>query len=108
MNSQEKREHKLAEEEYTKNPLDAVGNTITIGNSYGFTQSSNGISTANIGIVEKFTKTGRVSMRLFQKRVGVYNTLPDLQELGNDPVRVSVKAIHVFPVDIVKNYQGVN
>ena len=48
----------MTDEEYIKHPLDALGNPIVIGGTYGYTQSANGHSSASVGTVTQFTSAG--------------------------------------------------
>ncbi len=54
----------MTDEEYIKNPLDALGNPIVIGGTYGYTQSANGHSLASVGTVQRTTPKGMVSLAI--------------------------------------------
>lgn len=87
----------MTDEEYIKHPLDALGNPIVIGGTYGYTQSANGHSSASVGTVTQFTPKGLVSLRLISKRKALYNHLPRPCSFGKS---TTVKAIHLFPVEL--------
>ena len=77
--------------------LDALGNPIVIGNSYGYTQSVNGISTATLGIAVRETEKG-VTLRTVSKVKALYYDDPTPCDI--DKNSSNVKAIHLFPVDM--------
>lgn len=88
----------MTDQEYIINPLDALGNPIVIGATYGYTQSVNGHSTANVGTVKRITPKGMVSLSVTMKRKGLWNCVPDVVELGDKPKNATVKPIHLFPI----------
>lgn len=88
----------MTDDEYLKHPLDALGNPIVIGGTYGYTQSSSGVSSANVGSVTRFTPKGMVSLEVTMKRVGLWNNLPKVEKIGDRPIKVTVKPIHLFPI----------
>lgn len=88
----------MTDQEYILNPLDALGNPIVIGGTYGYTQSTSGISTANVGTVRRITPKGMVSLSVTMKRKGVWNCVPDVVTIGAKPISATVKAIHLFPI----------
>ena len=42
----------MTEQEYIEHPLDALGNPIIVGGTYGYAQSANGHSAASVGTVK--------------------------------------------------------
>ena len=80
-----------------ENTKDALGNDIIMGYPYGYTQSNNGYSTVVIGTALKFTPKGYVTLKPISKKGAINNDVPRELELSN---LVSVKPIHLFPVNI--------
>ena len=53
--------------------LDALGNKIIFGRSYGYSTEQNGITEINIGIVESITPKGYITI-LLKRRISQYTT----------------------------------
>jgi len=79
---------------------DALGGTIIIGNKYGYTTDSNGITTTSYGTALRETPTGLITIDIeYQVRaygVGGNRTESLPQHMGKS----SVKPIKLFPVNI--------
>ncbi len=87
----------MTEQEYIEHPLDALGNPIIVGGTYGYSQSSNGHSHSSSGTVQRVTPKGMVSLHITMKRECLYNKSPQLITI-NQPLRATVKPIHLFPI----------
>lgn len=79
-----------------ENKNDALGNPIKFGETYGYTQSSSGISTVTIGIANKFTPKGYVTLTPIKVVSALYNDVPTEKTPGKSS---SVKPIHLFPIN---------
>lgn len=76
--------------------LDALGDEIIIGNSYGYSQSSNGLQTATVGVVKKVNPdNNNVSLKPTSKRGGVWG---DNEKRTDLPIHVTVQGGKLFPV----------
>jgi len=75
--------------------FDALGNKITLGNTYGYSVNSSGVTTSTIGTAINLTKTG-VTLRITKSLRGLYSNKPELVDY--DKLTVTVKAMKLFPV----------
>jgi len=77
---------------------DALGNNIILGDVYGYSVDSNGITTSTIGIAVSATPTGRIGLQVYSKRRGLWmDEAEDKETHGNT---VSVKSMKLFPVSL--------
>ena len=76
--------------------LDALGNKIIFGRSYGYSTEQNGITKINIGIVESITPKGYVTI-LLKRRISQYTTNGERHENLLEK-RTFVKPIKLFPL----------
>lgn len=76
--------------------LDALGNKIIFGRSYGYSTEQNGITEINIGIVESITPKGYVTI-LLKRRISQYTTNGERHENLLEK-RTFVKPIKLFPL----------
>ena len=76
--------------------LDALGNEIIFGRSYGYSTEQNGITEINIGIVESITPKGYVTI-LLKRRISQYTTNGERHENLSE-TKTSVKPIKLFPL----------
>jgi hypothetical protein len=76
-------------------PTDALGKPIVIGNTYGYSQQSNGSVTIVIGEVKK-VKDLKVTLENVAERRGFWGSITSdfIQEDRNR----SVNACHLFPI----------
>ena len=79
--------------------VDALGDAIVIGNCYGYSHSANGINKVRIGIAEKETKSGLLTLQVIKSMKGLYN---DIKEDEITSRTASVKPVLLFPVNIDK------
>jgi len=76
--------------------LDALGNKIIFGRSYGYSTDQNGITEINIGIVESITPKGYITI-LVKRSISQYTTNGERHESLLEK-RTSVKPIKLFPL----------
>lgn len=76
--------------------LDALGNKIIFGRSYGYSTDQNGITEINIGTVESITPKGYVTI-LLKRRISQYTTNGERHENLLEK-RTFVKPIKLFPL----------
>jgi len=76
--------------------LDALGNEIIFGRSYGYSTEQNGITEINIGIVESITPKGYITI-LLKRRISQYTTNGERHENLLEK-RTFVKPIKLFPL----------
>lgn len=76
-------------------PTDALGKPIVIGNTYGYSQQSNGTVWVVIGEVKK-VKDLKVTLENVAERRGVWGNIPN-EFIQEDRCR-SVNACHLFPI----------
>lgn len=85
-------------------PLDALGNEIVLGNYYGFSSSSNGITHLVFGEAINITEKGKVTLNLFYRTFFGTGTT-DLSLITNDigrsgvNTKSSVTPCRVFPIN---------
>lgn len=79
---------------------DALNKEIIIGEKYGYSQNSNGITTIRIGTAEKF-KEGRVTLILTESKRALYNASPITEEMA--ATKINVKSNMLFPVSAGKD-----
>ena len=84
---------------------DALNKEIIIGEKYGYSQNSNGITTIRIGTVEKF-KDGRVTLILTESKRALYNASPITEEMVVN--KISVKSNILFPISPEKRLKTEN
>lgn len=84
------------------NRKDATGNEIIIGNVYGYSQSSNGFCNISIGKALHFTKSGLVSLEVYERRRSLYNNEPT-EDLDPKSKNTTCKPIMLFPVNSPSN-----
>lgn len=78
------------------NKSDALGNDVILGRTYGYSQSSNGITTTVLGVAEKFTEKTGVTLKVLSALQAVYSSKPTKFEYNKE--RVTVKCLILFPV----------
>ena len=76
--------------------LDALGNKIIFGRSYGYSTEQNGITEINIGTVESIT-TKRYITIILKRRISQYTTNGERHEKKKKK-RTFVKPIKLFPL----------
>lgn len=76
--------------------LDALGNKIIFGRSYGYSTEQNGITEINIGIVESVTPKGYITI-LVKRRISQYTTNGERHE-NLFKKRTFIKPIKLFPL----------
>lgn len=76
--------------------LDALGNKIIFGRSYGYSTDQNGITEINIGTTESITPKGYVTI-LLKRRISQYTTNGERHENLLEK-RTFVKPIKLFPL----------
>ena len=76
--------------------LDALGNKIIFGRSYGYSTDQNGTTEINIGTVESVTPKGYITI-LVKRRISQYTTNSERHE-NLLAKRTSVKPIKLFPL----------
>ena len=78
--------------------VDALGNPIEIGRTYGYTEKSSGITRIKYGIANNITATGRVTMKIFYQKEYCYEKLYK-RSTGEIEARSSIRGFCLFPVD---------
>ncbi|MCK9576241.1 MAG: hypothetical protein WC979_02235 [Candidatus Pacearchaeota archaeon] len=76
---------------------DALGNEVIIGNAYGYSVDSSGITTSTVGIATNETKTG-VTLEVVKSLQGLWSDKPKNHKV--DKKKVTVKAMKLFPVNL--------
>ena len=76
--------------------LDALGNPMIIGETYGFCQSVNGCTDIKLGELTHFTKTGRASLKVFRSSHCLYNSKLKTELVES---RASIYPFKLFPVN---------
>ena len=76
--------------------LDALGNKIIFGRSYGYSTDQGGSTEINIGIVESITPKGYITI-LLKRRISQYTTNGERHENLLEK-RTFVKPIKLFPL----------
>jgi hypothetical protein len=79
------------------NTKDALGQEIEIGKHYGYSNSSNGLTTVKVAKAIAITKTGMLSMEVISHKSAIYNDELIRQDNGKN---INVKPSCLFPVDI--------
>lgn len=74
---------------------DALGNEIVIGDYYGYSVDSSGVTHTTVGKAEKFTPSGKLTLMVVLSRKSLWM---DEAEANDHPAKVSVKPAKVFPV----------
>jgi hypothetical protein len=80
--------------------LDALGNPIILGNSYGYSMSKNGFHYITIGIAKKITgkDSNKVSLEITSRKEQIYMNEPTIKnDLGKD---VAMNPFLLFPVNL--------
>ena len=81
--------------------LDALGNPIVFGKTYGYSTNSSGISKTTIGSAVKFTKTGKVTLNIVQVKKFLYDEAIDSTSCIVTPAeQVSMRGFMLFPVEL--------
>jgi hypothetical protein len=80
--------------EVSKN--DALGNDIVMGQSYGYSNTTSGITRVVTGIAETITKSGKVSLIVTGVVQYVYGGSPSTTSYDKD--KVAVYGCHLFPI----------
>lgn len=85
-------------------PKDATGRAIRLGQRYGYSQSSNGITNVVVGIAENLTET-RVMIRVESRKMSCGGSaLQKSQPMFSKPAKVvGVMSVILFPVDHIQN-----
>jgi hypothetical protein len=79
---------------------DALNKEIIIGEKYGYSQNSKGITNIRIGTAEKF-KEGRVTLVLTESKKALFNDSPITEDMR--VTKVNVKSNMLFPISPEKN-----
>lgn len=80
-----------------KEPLkDALGNLIIYGNRYGYSMSSNGITTVKIGIALLETKANMVQLEVESAATAVFTA--NIRPTTFTAKKISVKSNTLFPI----------
>jgi len=76
---------------------DALSKEIIIGNKYGYSQNNNGVTSVRVGIAEKVTSTGLLTLSVLKSgsAYGKYNI--EINQSIKD--KISVKSNLLFPVN---------
>ena len=76
--------------------LDALGNPLIEGATYGFCQSANAHTDIKLGVFTHFTETGRASLKIFRHTDCLYGDRKTTKEVDK---RATVYPFKLFPVD---------
>ena len=76
--------------------IDGCGDSIVMGNQYGYSTDSNGITTSVIGKAVKFTSSGRITLIPMYELRAYGMSIPKVTE--SSAKSVSVKPMKLFPV----------
>lgn len=77
---------------------DALGNPVEIGKSYGYSSTSSGRAKTTVGVAEKFSKTGQVTLRVTATKHFLYGEQIE-SSWRTDAERVSIRPYMLFPVN---------
>lgn len=86
---------------------DALGNEIIIGDYYGYSVDSNGVTTTTVGEALKFTPSGKLSIGVLFSRRGLW--MDEAEDHIHDAKSVSVKPSKLFPIsqDVIDDFNKV-
>jgi hypothetical protein len=86
---------------------DALGNEIIIGDYYGYSVDSNGVTTTTVGEALKFTPSGKLSIAVLFSRKGLW--MYEAENHSHDAITVSVKPSKLFPIsqDVIDDFNKV-
>jgi hypothetical protein len=76
---------------------DALGNPVEIGKSYGYSSTSSGRAKTTVGVAEKFSKTGQVTLRVTEVKHFLYGQ--QFERSWPDAEKVSIRPYMLFPVN---------
>lgn len=76
---------------------DALGNKITVGNTYGYSRNKSGLNMIKLGIAVEIKKTGIVALKIDKSFVSVYNEKPELEKHTKNQ-KINVKSFMLFPI----------
>jgi len=76
---------------------DALGNKITVGNTYGYSRNKSGLNMIKLGIAVDVKKTGIVALKIDKSFVSVYNEQPELEKHTKNQ-KINVKSFMLFPI----------
>jgi hypothetical protein len=84
---------------------DALGQDIIIGNYYGYSVDSNGVTTTTVGEAVKFTLSGKLTLNVLFSRKALW--MHDAENHEHETKSVSVKPSKVFPIsqEVIDDYQ---
>lgn len=85
----------MSEKQVRLKKRDALGNAIVVGNRYGFSTDSNGVTQVTIGTATKETEKF-VTLQIEVVKRGLYSDLPKPVEQSRKTV--NCKAMKLFPV----------
>ena len=77
---------------------DALNKDIVIGDLYGWSDSTNGFTTAWTGIALKLTEN-RVSVQITSKRRSLYDNEPEVKT--DHKKTTTIRGMRLFPVNII-------
>jgi hypothetical protein len=77
--------------------IDALGDPIVMGQSYGYVNEGSGITRVVVGIADSVTKTGKISLVVVDVKYYVYGS-PSARDREDPATKVSVKGCMLFPV----------
>lgn len=81
--------------------VDALGNPIKLGRTYGYSVDNNGLTTTTVGIATSINDKS-VTLKVVSRLKGVWSHNPEKASLTNK--HVSVKAMKLFPlIDVVND-----
>lgn len=83
--------------------LDAIGNPIILGHTYGWARNDNGFTFVTIGIAEKFTEKG-VTFKIISAKRSLWDDEPEMLTIGSTQYngikeKINIRGIMVFPVN---------
>lgn len=78
------------------NTKDALGREIMITGDYGYSAHQNGITIVRLGRAVKFTKTGLLTLEIYDSKSAAYNN--ELTESPLEKKLISVKPSQLFPI----------
>lgn len=75
---------------------DALGNEVIIGNTYGYSRNSNGLTTSTIGVAVRETEKG-MTLRVLRQTRALYEDDPEV--LPIEKPTVNCKSTGLLPID---------
>jgi hypothetical protein len=78
---------------------DALSNEIILGEHYGYSKNSNGVTQIKVGKAKKFNKK-TVTLEVVYEKTALYSEDPKEPTFPRERDTISVKGNLIFPVDI--------